>query len=63
MGRALLILVLAAAALAACGPDQRSAVTPAADTPANPTEPASAPVSSLASYVSSTAPASGASTD
>ena len=58
MGRALLVIVLAAAALAACGPDQRSTVTPAADTPANPTEPASAPVSSLAAYVSSTAPAS-----
>ena len=56
MGRALLILVLVAAALAACGPDQRSAVAPAADTPANPTEPASAPVSSLAAEVSSAAP-------
>ncbi len=63
MGRALLILVLTAAALAACGPDQRSAVTPAADTPANPTEPASAPVSSLAAEVSSGTPASGAIVD
>ncbi len=57
MGRALVILVLTAAGLAACGPDQRSAVAPAADTPANPTEPASAPASALASYASSAAPA------
>ena len=60
MGRALLVLALAlaATALAGCGPDQRSGVAPAADTPANPTEPASAPVSSLAAYVSSAEPAS-----
>ena len=57
MGRALSILALAALALAACGPDPRSGVAPAADSPA---EPASAPVSSLAAYVSSAAPASGA---
>jgi hypothetical protein len=57
MGRALVILVLAAAALTACGPDQRSAVAPAADTPANPTEPASAPASAPAAYASSAAPA------
>ncbi len=57
MGRALVILVLTAAALASCGPDQRSAVASAADTPANPTEPASAPASALASYASSAAPA------
>ena len=57
MGRALLILALASAALAGCGRDQRSTVTPAADTPANPTEPASAPVSSLASLTSSATPA------
>ena len=62
MGRALLILALAAA-LSGCGRDQKSAVTPAADTPPNPTEPASAPVSSLTAYVSSAAPASGASVD
>ena len=62
MSRALLILALAAA-LAGCGRDQKSAVTPAADSPPNPTEPASAPVSSLASYVSSAAPASAASAD
>ena len=62
MGRALLIIALAAA-LGGCGRDQKSTVTPAADSPPNPTEPASAPVSSLASYVSSAAPASGASTD
>ncbi len=55
MGRALLILALTAA-LAGCGPDQRSAAPPAADTPANLTEPASAPVSSLAAEVSSAAP-------
>ena len=63
MGRALLVLALAATALAGCGPDQRSGVTPAADTPANPTEPASAPVSSLTAYVASAAPASAASAD
>lgn len=57
MGRALLILALASA-LSACGRDQRSTVPPAADTPANPTEPASAPASSLAALVSSAAPAS-----
>ena len=62
MGRALLILALAAA-LCGCGRDQKSAVTPAADSPPNPTEPASAPVSSLASYASSAAPASGTSAD
>ena len=56
MGRALMILAFAAA-LCGCRPDQRSAVAPAADTPANPTEPASAPASALASYVSSAAPA------
>ena len=54
MGRALLILALAAA-LGGCGRDQKSAVTPAADSPPNPTEPAGAPVSSLASYASSAA--------
>lgn len=48
MGRALLILALAAVALTACGPDQRAATTPAADTPANPTEPASATASATA---------------
>jgi hypothetical protein len=58
MDRALLILVLAAAALAGCGPDQRSGVAPAADSPPNPTEPASAPASSVAALVSSTTPAS-----
>jgi hypothetical protein len=62
MSRALLILALAAA-LGGCGRDQKSTVTPAADSPPNPTEPASAPVSSLAAYVSSAAPASGTSTD
>ncbi len=64
MGRALLILTLAAT-LGGCGRDQKSTVTPAADTPPNPTEPASAPVSSLASYVSgaSATPASAASAD
>ena len=56
MARVLVILSLAAA-LAACGRDQRSAAVPAADTPPNPSEPASAPVSSLAAYVP---PASGA---
>ncbi len=63
MGRALVILVLASVALAACGPDQRSAVAPAADTPANPAEPASAPNSSLTAHVSSAAPASAAGVD
>jgi len=57
MGRMLVILALGAA-LCGCGPDPRSTTTPAADTPANPTEPASAPASALAAYVSSTAPAS-----
>jgi hypothetical protein len=58
MGRALFLLVLAAAALAGCGPDQRSGVAPAADSPPNPAEPASAPASSLTTLVSSGAPAS-----
>ena len=62
MNRALLILALTAA-LGGCGRDQKSAVTPAADSPPNPTEPASAPVSSLASYASSAAPASAATAD
>jgi len=62
MGRALLILALTAA-LGGCGRDQKSAVAPAADSPPNPTEPASAPASSLASYGSSAAPASAAGTD
>ena len=62
MGRALLILALGAA-LCGCGRDQRSTVTPAADTPASPTEPASAPASSLAAHVSSAAPALAAPTD
>jgi hypothetical protein len=57
MARALVILALGAA-LCGCGRDQRSAVAPAADTPANPTEPASAPASALAAYVPSGAPAS-----
>ncbi|HEY5409617.1 MAG TPA: hypothetical protein VIJ94_02710 [Caulobacteraceae bacterium] len=62
MGRALLILALAAA-LAACGRDQRSGAIPAADSPANPTEPADAPTSSLAAHVSAAAPAAGAAAD
>ena len=49
MGRALLIIALAAVALTACRPDPRSATPPAADTPANPTEPASAPASATGS--------------
>ena len=60
MGRALLIIALAAA-VSGCGRDQRSTVAPAADTPANPTEPASAPASSLVAHVSSAAPAAGGS--
>ena len=58
MGRALLILALAAA-LAACGRDRRSGAIPAADSPANPTEPADAPASSIAAQVSAATPASG----
>jgi len=62
MGRALLILVFAAA-LAACGRDPRSGAIPAADSPANPTEPADAPASSVAAHVSAAAPASGIGAD